>query len=359
MTRPDGVRAVAAAALIAALAVRRPRQPRVRGAAGAGRQPHLQPGARPGAGGLPPRRGRRSQRPRRLSRPGLVAVAQHHVPPRQHDGGRLSRAAQQAEHQPAAQPAGRRGQRVQGRIDKATALARQRIASNPKDADAHHQLGAAVGLRASYTATVEGSVLGAFRAAREAYEEEEKTLELAATAQGRRPHRRHLPLHRRRAVDAAAHGRLRRRLRRRQGEGHVADRGSGGLRRREPDRGALRADPALQPREALRRCPEGAGDAAGTVSAQPAGVAGVGIDVAARRPGGGGRAVPDRRARALCRRHAAADVRRGRAVALQARRGIRGAGPERGRGGTSARAGRRRTQVGPRRAAISSSASWR
>jgi Flp pilus assembly protein TadD len=63
-------------------------------------------------------------------------------------------------------------------IDKATTLARQRIAKNPKDADAHYQLGAAVGLRASYTATVDGSVLGAFRAAREAYEEEEKVLAL-------------------------------------------------------------------------------------------------------------------------------------------------------------------------------------
>ena len=63
-------------------------------------------------------------------------------------------------------------------IDKATALARERIAKNPKDADAHYQLGAAVGLRASYTATVEGSVVGAFRAAREAYEEEEKVLDL-------------------------------------------------------------------------------------------------------------------------------------------------------------------------------------
>jgi tetratricopeptide (TPR) repeat protein len=63
-------------------------------------------------------------------------------------------------------------------IDKAIALARQRIADNPKDADAHYQLGAAVGLRASYTATVDGSVLGAFRAAREAYDEEEKVLEL-------------------------------------------------------------------------------------------------------------------------------------------------------------------------------------
>ena len=68
-------------------------------------------------------------------------------------------------------------------IDKATALARQRIANNPKDADAHYQLGAAIGLRASYSATVEGSVMSAFRAAREAYDEEEKVLEL-------QPHRK-------------------------------------------------------------------------------------------------------------------------------------------------------------------------
>src|SRR6266550_5030856 len=63
-------------------------------------------------------------------------------------------------------------------IDKAIALARQRIAKNSKDADAHYQLGAAIGLRASYSATVEGSVMNAFRAAREAYDEEEKTLAL-------------------------------------------------------------------------------------------------------------------------------------------------------------------------------------
>src|SRR4051794_3214037 len=68
-------------------------------------------------------------------------------------------------------------------IEKAIALARARIAQNPKDADAHYQLGAAVGLRASYTATVEGSVSGAFRAAREAYAEEEKVLDL-------QPHRK-------------------------------------------------------------------------------------------------------------------------------------------------------------------------
>jgi tetratricopeptide (TPR) repeat protein len=63
-------------------------------------------------------------------------------------------------------------------LDRALAIARQRVAANPSDADAHYQLGAAVGLRASYTATVDGSALGAFRAAREAYEEHERVLEL-------------------------------------------------------------------------------------------------------------------------------------------------------------------------------------
>jgi tetratricopeptide (TPR) repeat protein len=68
-------------------------------------------------------------------------------------------------------------------IERAIAIARRRTELNPKDADAHYQLGAAVGLRASYTATVEGSVAGAFRAAKEAYEEHEKVLALA-------PHRK-------------------------------------------------------------------------------------------------------------------------------------------------------------------------
>jgi tetratricopeptide (TPR) repeat protein len=63
-------------------------------------------------------------------------------------------------------------------IDKALALARSRIALSEKDADAHYQVGSAVGLRASYTATVDGSVMGAFRAAREAYAEHERVLEL-------------------------------------------------------------------------------------------------------------------------------------------------------------------------------------
>jgi len=63
-------------------------------------------------------------------------------------------------------------------LGKAIALAHTRIDANPKDAAGHYDLGSAVGLRASYLATVDGSALGAFRSAREAYEEHEKVLEL-------------------------------------------------------------------------------------------------------------------------------------------------------------------------------------
>jgi tetratricopeptide (TPR) repeat protein len=63
-------------------------------------------------------------------------------------------------------------------LEKAIGLARSRIAANRRDADAHYELGAAVGLRASYTATVDGSAMGAFRAAREAFNEHEQVLSL-------------------------------------------------------------------------------------------------------------------------------------------------------------------------------------
>ena len=62
--------------------------------------------------------------------------------------------------------------------DRAIALARKRLESNANDADAHYQVGAAVGLRASYTATVDGSALAAFRAAREAYDQHERVMAL-------------------------------------------------------------------------------------------------------------------------------------------------------------------------------------
>jgi len=65
-------------------------------------------------------------------------------------------------------------------IERALALARKRVEANPRDADAHYDVGAAVALRASWVATVESSVLRAFKSAREAYDEHEKVLQLDA-----------------------------------------------------------------------------------------------------------------------------------------------------------------------------------
>ena len=63
-------------------------------------------------------------------------------------------------------------------VDRAMALARKRVDAHPKDAQAHYELGSAIGLRASYVITVEGSVFGAVKTARGAYDEQEKVLEL-------------------------------------------------------------------------------------------------------------------------------------------------------------------------------------
>src|SRR4051812_2657371 len=63
-------------------------------------------------------------------------------------------------------------------VDRATALGRQYVAARPNDAQAHYELGSAVGIRASYVATVDGGMVAAFRAAREAFGEHEKVLSL-------------------------------------------------------------------------------------------------------------------------------------------------------------------------------------
>lgn len=70
------------------------------------------------------------------------------------------------------------GPAFHGALDQAMSLARKQVQMNPRDADARYQLGAALGLRASYLATVEGSVAGAFGAARDAYDEHEQVLRL-------------------------------------------------------------------------------------------------------------------------------------------------------------------------------------
>jgi tetratricopeptide (TPR) repeat protein len=63
-------------------------------------------------------------------------------------------------------------------IAAAIDLARKRIAAAPGSAAAHHDLGAALGLQASYTASVEGRLMAGFRAARASYDEEERVLSL-------------------------------------------------------------------------------------------------------------------------------------------------------------------------------------
>ena len=63
-------------------------------------------------------------------------------------------------------------------LTSALELAERRLAANPNDVSALYDVGAAVGLQASYAATVEGRVGGAFRAARRAYDTHERVLAL-------------------------------------------------------------------------------------------------------------------------------------------------------------------------------------
>lgn len=63
-------------------------------------------------------------------------------------------------------------------VDKAMQLAEGLLRRRPGDADAHFQVGAAAGLMAAYSVTVEGSLVGAFRLARRAFSEQERVLEI-------------------------------------------------------------------------------------------------------------------------------------------------------------------------------------
>src|SRR5581483_6292620 len=62
--------------------------------------------------------------------------------------------------------------------DKALQLAEIQVRMRPNDADAHYQLGSAIALLASYSATVDGQIFEAFKFARRAYHENSKALEL-------------------------------------------------------------------------------------------------------------------------------------------------------------------------------------
>ena len=79
------------------------------------------------------------------------------------------------------EPPGDLASRFTTHIQRAIALADAQAAARPNDADAHYQIGATSGLQASYIATVEGRIIGAFRVARRAYDESERVLELDAS----------------------------------------------------------------------------------------------------------------------------------------------------------------------------------
>jgi len=66
-------------------------------------------------------------------------------------------------------------------VDRAIVLGRKHVDARPKDPEAHFQLGSAIGLRASYIVTVEGGLFAAVKAARGAYDEHEKVLDLDPT----------------------------------------------------------------------------------------------------------------------------------------------------------------------------------
>ncbi len=64
--------------------------------------------------------------------------------------------------------------------DKALALAETRLRSQPQDVQALYDVGAALGVLASYIATVDGRVAGAFSQARRAYNAHERVMKLDA-----------------------------------------------------------------------------------------------------------------------------------------------------------------------------------
>ena len=61
-------------------------------------------------------------------------------------------------------------------VAKAIELAEKRVAAAPRDSQAQFDLGTAVGLQASYIASVEGRLMAGFRAARRSYDAQEQVL---------------------------------------------------------------------------------------------------------------------------------------------------------------------------------------
>ena len=63
-------------------------------------------------------------------------------------------------------------------VARAKELSERQVKAAPRDAAARYNLGAVLGIEASYVATVEGRMLAGFKAARRGYDEHEKVMEL-------------------------------------------------------------------------------------------------------------------------------------------------------------------------------------
>jgi tetratricopeptide (TPR) repeat protein len=68
--------------------------------------------------------------------------------------------------------------RFKRHILRAVELGHDRVEEEPRNPDAHYDLGASLGLRASYTASAEGRLMAGFRAAKGAFDAHETVLEL-------------------------------------------------------------------------------------------------------------------------------------------------------------------------------------
>jgi tetratricopeptide (TPR) repeat protein len=68
--------------------------------------------------------------------------------------------------------------RFKRHVQRAIELGRARTKSAPRNADASYDLGASLGLQASYTASVEGKLMAGFRAAKGAFDAHERVLQI-------------------------------------------------------------------------------------------------------------------------------------------------------------------------------------
>ena len=76
-----------------------------------------------------------------------------------------------------AQPPSLQGAEFKREMTRAVELAEARVAASPRDVVARYDLGAAYGLQASYTASIEGSMMGAFQSGKRAFDAQEFVLE--------------------------------------------------------------------------------------------------------------------------------------------------------------------------------------